>query len=65
MSLIRELDELVSPGNVIATNTSSIPIAELAGKVQHPGRVVGTGHELPGEPGRGAVHVGVRYDLVH
>jgi hypothetical protein len=34
-------DELVSPGNVIATNTSSIPIAELAGKVQHPGRVVG------------------------
>jgi 3-hydroxybutyryl-CoA dehydrogenase len=41
VSLIRELDELVSPGNVIATNTSSIPIAELAGKVQHPGRVVG------------------------
>jgi len=26
---------------VIATNTSSIPIAELAGKVQHPGRVAG------------------------
>src|SRR5260370_22941130 len=41
VSLIRELDELVSPGTVIATNTSSIPIAELAGKVQHPGRVVG------------------------
>jgi 3-hydroxybutyryl-CoA dehydrogenase len=41
VSLIKELDELVSPGNVIATNTSSIPIAELAGKVQHPGRVVG------------------------
>lgn len=41
VSLIRELDELVSPGNLIATNTSSIPIAELAGKVQHPGRVVG------------------------
>ena len=39
VSLIKELDELVSPGNVIATNTSSIPIAELAGKVQHPGRV--------------------------
>ena len=31
VSLIRELDDLVSPGNVIATNTSSIPIAELAG----------------------------------
>ena len=41
VSLIKELDELVSLGNVIATNTSSIPIAELAGKVQHPGRVVG------------------------
>jgi 3-hydroxybutyryl-CoA dehydrogenase len=41
VSLIKELDELVSPGNVIATNTSSIPIAELAGKVQHPERVVG------------------------
>src|SRR6266851_4125061 len=26
---------------VLARNTSSIPIAELAGKVQHPGRVVG------------------------
>ena len=25
----------------------------------------GTGHELPGEPGRGVVHVGVRYHLVH
>jgi 3-hydroxybutyryl-CoA dehydrogenase len=41
VSLIKELDELVSPGNVIATNTSSIPIAELAGKVRHPGRVIG------------------------
>ena len=41
VSLIKELDELVSPGTVIATNTSSIPIAELAGTVQHPGRVVG------------------------
>ena len=41
VSLIKELDELVGPDTVIATNTSSIPIAELAGKVQHPGRVVG------------------------
>ena len=41
VSLIKELDALVSPGKVIATNTSSIPIAELAGQVQHPGRVVG------------------------
>jgi len=41
VALLKELDELVSPGTVIATNTSSIPIAELAGKVQNPGRVVG------------------------
>ena len=41
VSLIKELDDLVGPGTVIATNTSSIPIAELAGKVAHPGRVVG------------------------
>ena len=41
VSLIKELDELVGADTVIATNTSSIPIAELAGKVQHPGRVVG------------------------
>ena len=41
VSLIKELDDLVGPDTVIATNTSSIPIAELAGKVRHPGRVVG------------------------
>jgi len=41
VALLKELDELVGPGTVIATNTSSIPIAELAGKVQNPGRVVG------------------------
>src|ERR1700691_5130061 len=39
--LLKELDELVSPETVIATNTSSIPIAELAGQVQHPGRAIG------------------------
>jgi 3-hydroxybutyryl-CoA dehydrogenase len=42
VSLIKELDELVRPDHVIATNTSSIPIGELAGQVRHPGRVVGT-----------------------
>jgi 3-hydroxybutyryl-CoA dehydrogenase len=42
VSLIKELDEAVSPGTVIATNTSSIPIGELAPQARHPGRVVGT-----------------------
>ena len=41
VALIKEQDELVSPDSVIATSTSSIPIAEMAGRVQHPGRVVG------------------------
>jgi 3-hydroxybutyryl-CoA dehydrogenase len=41
VSLMKELDEIVSPDIVIGTNTSSVPIAELAGKVQHSGRVVG------------------------
>src|SRR5260370_27259548 len=58
VSLIRELDELVSPGTVIATNTSSIPIAELAGQAQHPRRGVGGHFFAPGpgmRPGRGGV----------
>jgi 3-hydroxybutyryl-CoA dehydrogenase len=41
LSLMQELDEIVSPDVVIGSNTSPIPIAELAGKVQHAGRVVG------------------------
>src|SRR6204780_930244 len=48
VALLKELDELVGPGTVIATNTSSIPIAELAGKLQHPGRVVGVHFFSPG-----------------
>src|SRR5260221_13000951 len=41
VSLIKELYELVSPGNVIPTKTSSIPIAQLTSKGRHPGRGVG------------------------
>lgn len=41
ISIMRALDEVVSPGTVIASNTSSIPIAQLAGVVSHPERVVG------------------------
>jgi len=41
LSLMKELDEIVGPDVVIASNTSSIPIAQLASVVHDPGRVVG------------------------
>ena len=39
--LFTELDRLCPGGSILATNTSSIPIAELAAVVQRPERVVG------------------------
>jgi 3-hydroxybutyryl-CoA dehydrogenase len=39
--LIAQLDEVLSADAVIASNTSSIPIARLANGSQHPGRVIG------------------------
>jgi 3-hydroxybutyryl-CoA dehydrogenase len=41
MSIMRELNEIVGDDTILASNTSSIPIAELAGAVTRPGRVVG------------------------
>lgn len=41
LSLMQDLDTILSPEVVIGTNTSSIPIAALAGKVKHAGRVIG------------------------
>ena len=41
LSIMKELNEIVSDDTILASNTSSIPIAELAGAVSHPGRVVG------------------------
>ncbi len=38
---MKELNEIVSDDTILASNTSSIPIAELAGAVSRPGRVVG------------------------
>ena len=40
-SIMEELDGIVADGAVIASNTSSIPIAQLASAVHNPGRVVG------------------------
>ena len=41
LSIMKELNEIVSEDTILASNTSSIPIAELAGAVSRPGRVVG------------------------
>ena len=41
VSIMKELNEIVSDDTILASNTSSIPIAELAGTVSSPGRVVG------------------------
>ena len=40
-SLFHELEGLVAPGAVLATNTSSISVTAIANGLQHPGRLVG------------------------
>lgn len=39
--LLRELEVVVAPGAILATNTSSLSITALAAGLKHPGRVVG------------------------
>ena len=41
IALFCELDKIVAPDVIIATNTSSIPVAKLASATAHPGRVLG------------------------
>ncbi|HEX7427787.1 MAG TPA: 3-hydroxybutyryl-CoA dehydrogenase [Mycobacterium sp.] len=41
VSIMKELNTIVGEDTILASNTSSIPIAELAGVVSRPGRVVG------------------------
>jgi 3-hydroxybutyryl-CoA dehydrogenase len=40
-ALLRELDALLAPGAIIATNTSSISVTALANGMQNPARLVG------------------------
>ncbi len=40
-TIFRELDSVVSPHAVLATNTSSLPVTEISTANAHPGRVVG------------------------
>lgn len=42
LALIERLDDILSPEAIIATNTSSIPVAQLSAASRHPERVLGT-----------------------
>lgn len=39
--IFADLSERVAPGTLLATNTSALPIGELAGSVRHPERLLG------------------------
>lgn len=41
VELLEKLDKLSAPDAILASNTSSIPITNLAVNAQHPGRIVG------------------------
>lgn len=41
-ALVERLDDILTPEAIIATNTSSIPVAQLAAASRHPERVLGT-----------------------
>jgi 3-hydroxyacyl-CoA dehydrogenase/enoyl-CoA hydratase/carnithine racemase len=40
-AIFDDLEQVLDPEAILATNTSSLSIAEMAAKLQHPGRVVG------------------------
>jgi len=40
--VFQQIEQLAPPGAILSTNTSSLPVTELAGVVGNPGRVVGT-----------------------
>jgi len=40
-SIFKQLDEICKPDAILATNTSSLPIGEIAASTKKPGRVVG------------------------
>ncbi|HEY4094406.1 MAG TPA: 3-hydroxybutyryl-CoA dehydrogenase [Baekduia sp.] len=59
--IFRALDDLLPPTSLIASNTSSIPIAQLASWTKNPGRVVGL-HFFSPVPVMGLVEVVVGLD---
>ena len=60
--LFAELDRIVKDGAILATNTSTLPVVEMAVETGRPERVVRHPLLQPGagdEPGRGRPHAGV------
>ncbi len=47
--VVRDLEDVVSPATVIASNTSAIPIHEIASTASHPERIVGMHFFSPAE----------------
>lgn len=47
VALIHQLDDILAPDAIITTNTSSIPIAQVAAASSNPSRVVGTHYFNP------------------
>ena len=45
--LLKQVEEFASPKTVIASNTSTLPIADLAKGLRHPERVVGAHYFMP------------------
>jgi 3-hydroxyacyl-CoA dehydrogenase/enoyl-CoA hydratase/3-hydroxybutyryl-CoA epimerase len=46
-TVLAEVEERVSPGAVIASNTSALPIREIAAEARHPERVIGMHYFSP------------------
>jgi 3-hydroxyacyl-CoA dehydrogenase/enoyl-CoA hydratase/3-hydroxybutyryl-CoA epimerase len=47
--ILAEVESVVSPETIFASNTSSLPIADLAANAAHPGRVIGMHYFSPVE----------------
>jgi len=56
ISIFRQLDEIVEPGVILATNTSSISISSIAAATAHPERVIGM-HFMNPAPVMGLVEI--------
>ncbi len=54
--IFRELDGIVAPGTILATNTSSLSVTEISSATSHPGRVIGV-HFFNPAPVQGFVEI--------
>ncbi|MET0998757.1 MAG: 3-hydroxybutyryl-CoA dehydrogenase, partial [Marmoricola sp.] len=54
--IFRELDGIVSPDTILATNTSSLSVTEISSATSHPGRVIGV-HFFNPAPVQGFVEI--------